>query len=320
MIGDKKQRSSNNLKKKNLKSTRSKSSTEEEIPEYESQKYYGELKDNLENVEEESKPSNNFDLNQACDTKNAKRKSARNKSNGCFRIENSLSEKDSRALNNLKNQSCMKNEKNSMKISEVSEMSIVDPVDDYTIILSDNTSTLSPKTEQNVRQMSTSETFKQTQSLGLLSNSKVEETISNQPSKTIEMFDSNNVNDAVRVLSFSNEHLRPRIETFVQDYSQEQVDELYDFDENLNFEENILSSTRNANYFENQVNINHRMRTILLDWVMEVCGQLSFKRATYHLAVVLIDIFLSKSENLPTNLLQLTGVSCLIIAAKNEVN
>jgi hypothetical protein len=320
MIGDKKQRSNNNLKKKNIKSTRSKSSTEEEFPEYESQKYYGEMKDHLDIVQEEPKPLNNFNLDQASDTKNTKRKSTRNKSNGCFRIENTLNEKESKASINLKNQSSKKYEKNSMKISEVSEMSIVDPIDNYTLILSDNTSTLSPKTEQNVRQASTSETLKEAQSLGLLSNSKMEEINSIQPSKTSEMFDSNNIYDTVRALSFSNEQLRPRIDIFVLDYSQEQVDEIYNLDENLNFEENILSSIRNSNYFENQVNVNHRMRTILIDWVMEVCGQLSFKRATYHLAVVLIDIFLSKVENLPTNLLQLTGVSCLIIAAKNEVN
>jgi cyclin E len=103
------------------------------------------------------------------------------------------------------------------------------------------------------------------------------------------------------------------------EYTSEELEEKYNMETNIEDEEENLLMSRNSNYFHQQNNLNPRMRTILLDWVMEVCGQLSFKRATFHTAVVLIDIFLSKVENLQTNLLQLAGITCLIIAAKNEV-
>ena len=61
-------------------------------------------------------------------------------------------------------------------------------------------------------------------------------------------------------------------------------------------------------------------RIILLDWIMDVCNSISFKRSTYYLTVVLIDTFMSKVKNTPINKLQLIGVCCLILSAKVEVS
>jgi hypothetical protein len=61
-------------------------------------------------------------------------------------------------------------------------------------------------------------------------------------------------------------------------------------------------------------------RIILLDWIMDVCNSISFKRSTYYLTVVLIDAFMSKIKNTPINKLQLIGVCCLILSAKVEVS
>jgi hypothetical protein len=70
---------------------------------------------------------------------------------------------------------------------------------------------------------------------------------------------------------------------------------------------------------ERQPCLEPSMRTILVDWIMEVCYQFRFKRNTFHMSVMLIDVYMSNTCNLPTNLLQLIGVTCLCIASKNEV-
>ena len=80
-----------------------------------------------------------------------------------------------------------------------------------------------------------------------------------------------------------------------------------------------LHNNLNPNYFDNiQPQLLPMMRSMLLDWIMNLCSQLAFKRATFHMAIVLIDISLSKIDNIHQSKLQLVGVVCLIIAAKYE--
>jgi hypothetical protein len=79
-----------------------------------------------------------------------------------------------------------------------------------------------------------------------------------------------------------------------------------------------LTDMLNPLYFETQRMLNPWMRTVLLDWMMDLCTQLGFKRATFHLACALVDVSLSKLEPINPKWLQLLGVSCLEIAAKSE--
>ena len=73
-------------------------------------------------------------------------------------------------------------------------------------------------------------------------------------------------------------------------------------------------------YFQkNQNNINPLMRTILLDWMMEVCSEFTLKRETFHLSVNYVDRYLSKVRNIEKYRLQLIGLSAMYIASKNEV-
>ena len=64
--------------------------------------------------------------------------------------------------------------------------------------------------------------------------------------------------------------------------------------------------------------INERVRYILLDWLIELSSLIGYKRSTYHLSSVLVDLYLSKKPNTPLSELQLVGVTCLIIAGKYE--
>ena len=98
------------------------------------------------------------------------------------------------------------------------------------------------------------------------------------------------------------------------DYSPE---ELYDAEKYT--DEDNFDSQIDPNYFQSKRDLNPRMRSMLLDWIIEVCHACGFKRKTYHAAAVILDTFLTKVENLERNSLQLAGVTCLAIAAKIEV-
>ena len=90
-----------------------------------------------------------------------------------------------------------------------------------------------------------------------------------------------------------------------------------DFINNLLEKEN--KNRPDENYFVNHPNLTHEHRAILVDWIMEICEDLAFKRDTLHYAVNYLDRFLSKTENIEKNILQLIGVACLSIAGKFEV-
>lgn len=68
-----------------------------------------------------------------------------------------------------------------------------------------------------------------------------------------------------------------------------------------------------------QPNLSASMRAILLDWMMEVSEEFGLKRETFHIAVNLIDRYLSVQLSVKKREFQLIGVTCLYIAAKLEV-
>mmetsp|Transcript_22525 Transcript_22525/g.66714 ORF Transcript_22525/g.66714 Transcript_22525/m.66714 type:complete len:384 (-) Transcript_22525:236-1387(-) len=70
-------------------------------------------------------------------------------------------------------------------------------------------------------------------------------------------------------------------------------------------------------YMENQSHINERMRSILVDWLVEVHLKFKLVPETLYLTVNLIDRYLEKRE-VTRPKLQLVGVTCLLIASKYE--
>ncbi|XP_038662543.1 G1/S-specific cyclin-E1 isoform X2 [Scyliorhinus canicula] len=61
-----------------------------------------------------------------------------------------------------------------------------------------------------------------------------------------------------------------------------------------------------------------KMRTILLDWLMEVCEVYKLHRETFYLAQDFFDRFMATQQNVVKTRLQLIGISALFIAAKLE--
>lgn len=71
-------------------------------------------------------------------------------------------------------------------------------------------------------------------------------------------------------------------------------------------------------YMAGQVDINSKMRTILLDWLSEVHCQFRLLGEVFQMAVGMIDRYLQAAANVKRCELQLVGVTALFLAAKYE--
>ena len=67
-----------------------------------------------------------------------------------------------------------------------------------------------------------------------------------------------------------------------------------------------------------QLDITAAMRTILVDWLIEVQENFELFHETLYLAVKLVDLYLMRRE-VKREYLQLVGATCMLIAAKFEV-
>lgn len=87
---------------------------------------------------------------------------------------------------------------------------------------------------------------------------------------------------------------------------------------------NLLSKTLDptykiqSNYLQSHPLINNKMRSVLFDWLIEVCEVYHLHRETYHLAIAYIDQYLSKTNDFPKGKFQLLGIAALFVAAKIE--
>lgn len=81
-------------------------------------------------------------------------------------------------------------------------------------------------------------------------------------------------------------------------------------------EREFITSVR-PTFMETQRHINERMRSILIDWLVEVHLKFKLVPETLYLTVNLIDRFLEKEE-VSRPKLQLVGVTSLLIASKYE--
>jgi len=72
-----------------------------------------------------------------------------------------------------------------------------------------------------------------------------------------------------------------------------------------------------AGYMQSQEDINEKMRSILIDWLIEVHLKFKLVPESLYLTVNLIDRYLSK-EQVNRQRLQLVGVTAMLIACKYE--
>ena len=123
--------------------------------------------------------------------------------------------------------------------------------------------------------------------------------------------DSNkeNKNPNYRNLDFIFENDQDKI-AFVGEY----LEEIY---MNLLLEEKQATIKPIFGYMENQPEINDIMRAILIDWIIEVHLKFELRQETLHMAIWLIDTYLSFAF-VPRDRLQLLGITCLLISSKSH--
>lgn len=71
-------------------------------------------------------------------------------------------------------------------------------------------------------------------------------------------------------------------------------------------------------YLDHQPLINSSMRTILIDWLVEVQENFELFHETLYLSVKIVDRYLERKE-VKKEYLQLVGATAMLIAAKFEV-
>jgi cyclin B len=142
-------------------------------------------------------------------------------------------------------------------------------------------------------------------------NSKNSEKSNNSKNK-ISVFKNNSINLKIQPLfkiniqSNNSEYL----------YNREYFDEIYT---NLLLEEKKSYKKIEKDYMDKQYDINHKMRAILVDWLIEVHLNFHFKRKTLFQTIQIIDLFLSK-KLMQKNKFQLLGIASLLISCKeNEI-
>ena len=92
----------------------------------------------------------------------------------------------------------------------------------------------------------------------------------------------------------------------------------YKFDEDLIIENRIKELHKlKSNYLNYQPDLSIKKRFILFDWIMEVSFQLHLTKKIYYSVINLVELFFSKST-VDINKIQLIGIVCLLIVAKNE--
>ena len=79
----------------------------------------------------------------------------------------------------------------------------------------------------------------------------------------------------------------------------------------------LQSESHIHDYMDSQPEMNEKMRTILVDWLIEVHHRFDLMPETLYLTINIIDRFLSVKA-VPRRELQLVGVSALLIASKYE--
>ena len=87
---------------------------------------------------------------------------------------------------------------------------------------------------------------------------------------------------------------------------------------NLLFEQEMdLKPNPDPDYMKNQKEINSQMRSILIDWLIDVHFKFGFTDETLFMTILIIDRYLSICE-VSRNKLQLLGITALMISCKHE--
>jgi len=118
------------------------------------------------------------------------------------------------------------------------------------------------------------------------------------------------------ILNESEENKESLTSNSCLQYAQEYINDIL---KNLIDEEKTILFDINPNYFYRQNEINQSMRSILIDWIIDVVNNFNYKDETLYNTIYIIDSYLSKKIIERKNF-QLLGIASLLISSKfNEI-
>jgi len=95
-------------------------------------------------------------------------------------------------------------------------------------------------------------------------------------------------------------------------FCSQDVGEIYEY-----LRKKELKDKVNPNYMQNQLELNERNRTLLVDWIVDVSGKFKILNETLFLCINILDRFL-QNKIIPRAKFQLVGITALFIACKFE--
>ncbi|XP_035476009.2 G1/S-specific cyclin-E2 isoform X2 [Scophthalmus maximus] len=78
------------------------------------------------------------------------------------------------------------------------------------------------------------------------------------------------------------------------------------------------SYRHSKSFMQKHPTLQPRMRSMLLDWLIEVSDEYTLHRQTFYLAQDYFDRFMSTQNDVEKSMLQLIGITCLFVASKME--
>lgn len=127
-----------------------------------------------------------------------------------------------------------------------------------------------------------------------------------------------NFNENMVDMNYEEEITKENLEKFYLERENKNLilnygSELYEFSKELENRNSLNASFLNRHSFE------PKMRTKMVDWMIEVLYTYNSDPQTYYLAVNIMDMFISKVKGtLSANDIHLTGICCMFIASKME--
>ena len=225
-----------------------------------------------------------------------------NSSNG--KIDMNITSRDGfkKGINKIKHQS----QKNILGEKNKHNMTINMTIADDVVMIDENTN---PNTVidndntvyENKNISKKNEIIKNNQEINIINNTKKEEDVLMQiESEVKDMKLDDNVNTFIIPKNSNPQNVDEYFDDICEELSKNEDKYLVD-----------------PQYMSNQSDINHRMRAILIDWLIDVHLKYRLLPQTMYICVNLIDRYLAKAETNRAKL-QLVGVTAMFIACKYE--
>jgi len=180
------------------------------------------------------------------------------------------------------------------------------------------------KTEQKINQIEVKNQALQDQ-INLVSLSFSSNFTPNFNSSQEKLMDSNNFFSKIKLNDFNNSLDKTPENLSIAEkliyFSTDQYRNLLNVCLNIDYGKDILKDFHQNNFELPPILINHlitdRMRTKMVDWIIEVTENYRCDQTTYFLAINLMDTFFSRSyETLKPEDLHIIGICCMFIASK----